>query len=301
MVYDCVVVGAGPSGMSASIYLARANLNSLVIEKDVPGGQMIKASLVENYPGVSNITGPELAMNFYKQAKEAGVLFKFGEVLDIDVSEKIKKVILKNEVIYAKSIILALGRSPKTLGIEKDLVSKGVSYCALCDGTLYKNKDVIVVGGGNSAVGEAIYLSSICKSVTIVNRSSSFKASKVLVNKALNIKNINILYNTNVIKLNEKEGILDSVLLDSDGVSNTLNVSACFIYIGYKPSTLFLKRLDILDEKGYIIVDQKFRTKYDLVYACGDVIEKDAYQIATSTGDGVSCAIDVINILNKMF
>lgn len=299
MVYDCVVVGAGPSGMSASIYLARANLNSLVIEKDVPGGQMIKASLVENYPGVSNITGPELAMNFYKQAKEAGVLFKFGEVLDIDVSEKIKKVILKNEVIYAKSIILALGRSPKTLGIEKDLVSNGVSYCALCDGTLYKNKDVIVVGGGNSAVGEAIYLSSICKSVTIVNRSSSFKASKVLVNKALNIKNINILYNTNVIKLNEKEGILDSVLLDSDGVSNTLNVSACFIYIGYKPSTLFLKRLDILDEKGYIIVDQKFRTKYDLVYACGDVIEKDAYQIATSTGDGVSCAIDVINILNK--
>lgn len=299
MVYDCVVVGAGPSGMSASIYLARANLNSLVIEKDVPGGQMIKASLVENYPGVSNITGPELAMNFYKQAKEAGVLFKFGEVLDIDVSEKIKKVILKNDVIYAKSIILALGRSPKTLGIEKDLVSKGVSYCALCDGTLYKNKDVIVVGGGNSAVGEAIYLSSICKSVTIVNRSSSFKASKVLVNKALNIKNINILYNTNVIKLNEKEGILDSVLLDSDGVSNTLNVSACFIYIGYKPSTLFLKRLDILDEKGYIIVDQKFRTKYDLVYACGDVIEKDAYQIATSTGDGVSCAIDVINILNK--
>ena len=299
MVYDCVVVGAGPSGMSASIYLARANLNSLVIEKDVPGGQMIKASLVENYPGVSNITGPELAMNFYKQAKEAGVLFKFGEVLDIDVSEKIKKVILKNEVIYAKSIILALGRSPKTLGIEKDLVSKGVSYCALCDGTLYKNKDVIVVGGGNSAVGEAIYLSSICKSVTIVNRSSSFKASKVLVNKALNIKNINILYNTNVIKLNEKEGILDSVLLDSDGVSNTLNVSACFIYIGYKPSTLFLKRLDILDEKGYIIVDQKFITKYDLVYACGDVIEKDAYQIATSTGDGVSCAIDVINILNK--
>lgn len=299
MVYDCVVVGAGPSGMSASIYLARANLNSLVIEKDVPGGQMIKASLVENYPGINNITGPELAMNFYKQAKEAGVLFKFGEVLDIDVSEKIKKVILKNEVIYAKSIILALGRSPKTLGIEKDLVSKGVSYCALCDGTLYKNKDVIVVGGGNSAVGEAIYLSSICKSVTIVNRSSSFKASKVLVNKALNIKNINILYNTNVIKLNEKEGILDSVLLDSDGVSNTLNVSACFIYIGYKPSTLFLKRLDILDEKGYIIVDQKFRTKYDLVYACGDVIEKDAYQIATSTGDGVSCAIDVINILNK--
>lgn len=299
MVYDCVVVGAGPSGMSASIYLARANLNSLVIEKDVPGGQMIKASLVENYPGVSNITGPELAMNFYKQAKEAGVLFKFGEVLDIDVSEKIKKVILKNEVIYAKSIILALGRSPKTLGIEKDLVSKGVSYCALCDGTLYKNKDVIVVGGGNSAVGEAIYLSSICKSVTIVNRSSSFKASKVLVNKALNIKNINILYNTNVIKFNEKEGILDSVVLDSDGVSNTLNVSACFIYIGYKPSTLFLKRLDILDEKGYIIVDQKFRTKYDLVYACGDVIEKDAYQIATSTGDGVSCAIDVINILNK--
>lgn len=299
MVYDCVVVGAGPSGMSASIYLARANLNSLVIEKDVPGGQMIKASLVENYPGVSNITGPELAMNFYKQAKEAGVLFKFGEVLDIDVSEKIKKVILKNDVIYAKSIILALGRSPKTLGIEKDLVSKGVSYCALCDGTLYKNKDVIVVGGGNSAVGEAIYLSSICKSVTIVNRSSSFKASKVLVNKALNIKNINILYNTNVIKFNEKEGILDSVVLDSDGVSNTLNVSACFIYIGYKPSTLFLKRLDILDEKGYIIVDQKFRTKYDLVYACGDVIEKDAYQIATSTGDGVSCAIDVINILNK--
>lgn len=299
MVYDCVVVGAGPSGMSASIYLARANLNSLVIEKDVPGGQMIKASLVENYPGVSNITGPELAMNFYKQAKEAGVLFKFGEVLDIDVSEKIKKVILKNEVIYAKSIILALGRGPKTLGIEKDLVSKGVSYCALCDGTLYKSKDVIVVGGGNSAVGEAIYLSSICKSVTIVNRSSSFKASKVLVNKALNIKNINILYNTNVIKLNEKEGILDSVVLDSDGVSNTLNVSACFIYIGYKPSTLFLKRLDILDEKGYIIVDQKFRTKYDLVYACGDVIEKDAYQIATSTGDGVSCAIDVINILNK--
>ena len=299
MVYDCVVVGAGPSGMSASIYLARANLNSLVIEKDVPGGQMIKASLVENYPGVSNITGPELAMNFYKQAKEAGVLFKFGEVLDIDVSEKIKKVILKNEVIYAKSIILALGRSPKTLGIEKDLVSKGVSYCALCDGTLYKNKDVIVVGGGNSAVGEAIYLSSICKSVTIVNRSSSFKASQVLVNKALHILNINILSTINVIMLNEKEGILDSVLLDSDGVSNTLNVSACFIYIGYKPSTLFLKRLDILDEKGYIIVDQKFRTKYDLVYACGDVIEKDAYQIATSTGDGVSCAIDVINILNK--
>ena len=299
MVYDCVVVGAGPSGMSASIYLARANLKCLVIEKDAPGGQMLKASLVENYPGINNITGPELAMNFYKQAKEAGVSFRFGEVLDIDVNETPKKVILNDEVIYAKSIILALGRSPKTLGIEKDLVSKGVSYCALCDGTLYKNKDVIVVGGGNSALGEAIYLSSICKSVTIINRSSVLKASQILVDKALNIKNINILYNSKVTKFNEKEGILDSVLVDDNGSIKNLNVSACFIYIGYEPSTLFLKRLDILDEKGYIIVDQKFRTKYNLVYACGDVIAKDAYQIATSTGDGVSCAIDVINILNK--
>lgn len=299
MIYDCVVVGAGPAGITASIYLKRANLNCLLIEKETPGGQVSKSSTIANYPGFKEVTGSFLASKFYEQIKALDIPYKYGNVTDIIIEEDYKILKLEEEEIKTKAVILAVGRKPKSL--EKQNFNKyegnGISYCSICDGALYKNCDVAIVGGGNSALEEALYLSDICKTVTILNRSDSLRGDKVLVDKILQKNNIKTLYKTEIVKFNGEDNKLSSLDLLVNSKSKSIDVKACFIFIGYEPATLFLKKLDILDEKGYVIVNDKFETAINNIYAAGDIVKKEAYQIVTATSDGALAALSCIKNL----
>ena len=300
--YDVVIIGAGPAGIAAAIYASRGNLNCAIIEKEMPGGQVNKTSIVENYPGYTKITGPELVEKFYEQLNNLKIKQIFSEVTDIEVNKENKIIKLKNgKVIETKAVILAMGRKPKKMTSEHydRLEGKGISYCSLCDGNLYKNQDVSIVGSGNSALEEALYLSKICKTVTILCRSEKLKGDSVLIDRIEKTKNIKTLYNTSIEDFNGEDGILHSLTLNENGKKTELETKACFIFIGYEPATEFLQKLDILDENGYIDVDSEYRTKINGIYAAGDVVKKEAFQIVTSVSDGALAAVAAIKDLSN--
>lgn len=299
--YDVIVVGSGPAGITSAIYLKRANINVCIMEKSAPGGQLNKSSTIENYPGFEKITGPELAYNFYGQILKLDIPFINEEVIKIEDKTSYKIVETNKKTYTCKGIILALGRKPRSFDNKNVslLEGKGVSYCSLCDGPLFKNQDVSIIGGGNSALEEALYLADICKSVTIINRRDVLRGDKMLVDKVLKKDNINILYNSEVVEFNKKDDFLESLLINTNGKLNKLDVKACFIFIGYVPATDFLSNLDILDEKGYIKTDKNLKTDIPFIYACGDTINKQVYQIVTATGEGAVSAISFINDYNS--
>lgn len=295
--YEVVVVGCGPAGITSAIYLKRANINVCIIEKSAPGGQLNKSSTIENYPGFTKITGPELAYNFYNQINNLNISFINEEVIEIIDKKDYKIVKTNKQEITCKGVILALGRKPRTFDNNniRSLEGKGVSYCSICDGPLFKGEDVSIIGGGNSALEEALFLSDICKSVTIIHRRDIFRGDKILIDKVLNKDNIKVLYNSVVVKFNKENDILESIDINENGKIINLTVKACFIFIGYVPATSFLDNLDILDEKGYIKTDKNLRTDIPFIYACGDTINKNVYQIVTATGEGATAAISFIN------
>lgn len=299
--YEVTIIGAGPAGISAAIYLKRANINFCIIEKDTPGGQINKTSIVENYPGIKNITGPELAYRFYEQLESLKIDYYYNEVIEIKQEKDYKIIVMNNQTIKTKSVILALGREPRHLDNtnEKEFIGKGVSFCALCDGALYQNQTVAIVGGGNSAFEEAIYLSKICKKVIILNRSTSFKADQVLVDEVKKIKNIKIRNNTEIVSFEGNEKSLTHLQINENNKIKKLKVQGCFIFIGYIPATSFIKNLDILEKNGYIKTDANRRTEKKNIYAAGDIIEKDTYQIVTAASDGAIAATSCIRDLNK--
>lgn len=269
----------------------------------MPGGQLNKSSIIENYPGYSEISGPDLAMNFYNQINKLEVKQYMSEVTEIEEQEDYKIIKLKNgKAIKAKSIILAVGRKPKKLENQSShtLEGKGISFCSLCDGNLYKNEDVSIIGAGNSALEESLYLSDICKTVTIINRNEDLRGDKILIKRVKEKENINIINNAIVEEFIEEDGILNSInIKENDNVKN-LKTKACFIFIGYEPATNFLKPLEILDEKGYIIVNEQRRTQKKGIYAAGDVVKKDAFQIVTATSDGALAAVSCIKDMKEV-
>ena len=299
--YDVIVVGSGPAGITSAIYLKRANINVCIMEKSAPGGQLNKSSTIENYPGFEKITGPELAYNFYEQILKLDIPFINEEVIKIEDKTSYKIVETNKKTYTCKGIILALGRKPRSFDNKNVslLEGKGVSYCSLCDGPLFKNQDVSIIGGGNSALEDSLYLADICKSVTIINRRDVLRGDKMLVDKVLKKDNINILYNSEVVEFNKQDDFLESLLINTNGKLNKLDVKACFIFIGYVPATDFLSNLDILDEKGYIKTDKNLKTDIPFIYACGDTINKQVYQIVTATGEGAVSAISFINDYNS--
>ena len=299
--YEVIVVGSGPAGITSAIYLKRANINVCIMEKSAPGGQLNKSSTIENYPGFEKITGPELAYNFYEQILKLDIPFINEEVIKIEDKTSYKIVETNKKTYTCKGIILALGRKPRSFDNKNVslLEGKGVSYCSLCDGPLFKNQDVSIIGGGNSALEESLYLADICKSVTIINRRDVLRGDKMLVDNVLKKDNINILYNSEVVEFNKKDDFLESLLINTNGKLNKLDVKACFIFIGYVPATDFLSNLDILDEKGYIKTDKNLKTDIPFIYACGDTINKQVYQIVTATGEGAVSAISFINDYNS--
>lgn len=282
--YDIIIIGMGISGITAGIYAKRSNKKVLIIDKGMPGGLLNSIDMISNYPGLIDIKGPDFAQILLEQVKSMDIPFVLEEVIKLDLSSDELIVTTTNQEYKAKKIILAMGRKPKYLGLdnEKDLLGRGLSTCAMCDANFYKNKTIAVVGTGNSALQEALYLARIVDKIYLINRRDGFRGEEMLVDEVKNNSKIEIIYNANIKKMQEKDGKLESIILDN---GENLNVAGVFIYIGYRPATEFVPK-EILDEQGYVVVDEKLETPIKNVYAIGDVIKKDVYQLVTATSDG---------------
>lgn len=293
--YDCIVIGAGVSGMTAAIYLKRAGLDVLLLEKSAPGGQINQTSKIENYPGFLSVDGPTLAMNMFEQVQNLDISYQYGNVAKIRNREDLKEVITDQDTYLAKALIIATGRIPNKLNLEEEnqFINRGVSWCALCDGSFYKNKVVGVIGSGNSALEEALYLSEICSKVIMMNRKDRYKGSAMLLEELKKKDNVEFIYHCVVQKLNEKDGHLGSIRVKQDENIKEIKMEGLFEYIGYHPDTEILQDFNITSSDGYIIVDQNMKTNEKGIYACGDVIQKDVYQIATAIGEGAIAATQV--------
>ena len=297
--FDCIIIGAGVAGTTSSIYLKRWNFNILLLEKNMPGGIISNTSIIENYPGIKKIDGSTFAMNLYEQIKELDINYKYGNASEI--TQKNNLFIVNTDLgnYQTKSIIIATGRTPRKLNLENEdkLIGNGISYCATCDGLLYKDKEVCVVGGGNSALEESLYLSKICKKITIINRSSKLRADEILIEKVKNTANIEVMYNSNIIKLKEKQNKLTNIIIKKENETKELLCNGLFIYIGFEPIIPNVPNLKLND--NYIVVDEKMQTNIDNICACGDIIKKDLYQIITAAGEGATAANTIKNNLNK--
>lgn len=293
--YDCIVIGAGVSGMTAAIYLKRAGLDVLLLEKSAPGGQINQTSKIENYPGFLSVDGPTLAMNMFEQVQNLDISYQYGNVVKIRNREKLKEVVTDQDSYLTKALIIATGRIPNKLNLEEEnqFINRGISWCALCDGAFYKNKIVGVIGSGNSALEEALYLSEICSKVIMMNRKDRYKGSAMLLEELKKKDNVEFIYHCVIQKLNEKNGHLGSITVKQDESIRKIEMDGLFEYIGYHPDTEFLHDFHITSSDGYIIVDQNMKTNVNGIYACGDVIQKDVYQIATAIGEGAIAATQV--------
>ncbi len=289
-IFDCIVIGAGISGTTASIYLKRAGLKILLLEKKAIGGQIINTSEIENYPTILSTDGFTFSNHLKKQLENLNIQIQYEEVIDIKNNE-IKEVITNKNTYFTKNIIIATGRIPRKLQIEHadQLLGKGISYCATCDGFFYKNKDVAVLGGGNSSLEAAIYLSRLCHQVTIINRSDKLRADQELIQEVNQLENVKIIYNENIQSLESREGYLSKIILNNE----ELKVEGLFVYIGLVPTLPFISHLNLNLEDGYIKVDSKMKTNLVGIYACGDIIKKDLYQIITASSEGAIAASNI--------
>lgn len=290
--YDVIIIGAGISGMTSALYLKRYGMDILLIEKEYPGGQLTKIGQIENYPGFLEINGFDLANRIYEQVKKLEIPILFENVENIKEKENSKIVETKNEIYEAKYIVLATGRKPRKLNLpfEEELTGRGISYCATCDGPLYKNKNVLVVGGGDSALQEALYLSSICNKVTIIHRRNSFRAKEELIEKVEKSLNIEIICNSVVDTLIEENSHFSGIKIIKNDEKLELKADGMFIYIGSEVDNSIFSMLNLQTKDDYIVVNDKYETNVDNVYACGDIIYKETYQLTTAVGDAASMA-----------
>ena len=286
--YDIIIVGAGPAGLTAAIYALRANKKVLVLEANAPGGQIVNASKVENYPGFKEISGFELATNFYNQVLDLGGEVKFEAVVRVEDN----KVITNANAYEAKAIILAIGAQNRRLEIdgEDKFLGKGVSYCATCDGNFFKGKTVAVVGGGNTALEDAIYLSDIAAKVYLIHRGDTFRAEASYQDEVKSKSNIDCIMNTNVTKIDGNEKV-SSLELDN---GNTLDVDGIFVAVGQVPNSSIFKNIIELTEKGYIKTEDGVHTSSKHIYVAGDAREKTLRQLVTATSDGAIAAVTAI-------
>lgn len=290
MIYDVIIIGLGASGVAASIYAKRSGLNVAVINYSTPGGIINESSVIENYPGFKRVSGSDLAFKFFEHFNSLDVPLFNEEVIDI-IDGKNKKIITKTNEYFAKKVIICSGRKPRKLGIKNEdkYFGKGISNCAVCDGNLYKDKITLVVGGGNSALESILYLSDICKKVYLLVRSNRMIADESLIEKAKNKDNIEIIL----------ESRIEELVIDDDkivGVQTTkgkIKVDGVFINIGFEPSIGILKSLDLEMDKNYIVVDKNMETSVKGIYAAGDIIKKDLYQLVTAVSDGAIAANSV--------
>lgn len=291
--YDIIIVGAGPAGLTSALYALRANKKVLVLEAKAYGGQIINANLLENYPGLPNVSGFDFATNLYNQVKDLGGVIKFETVIRI---EDDKTVITNKDKYQAKSIILATGAENRKLNIEREeeLVGRGISYCATCDGNFYKNKTVAVIGGGNTALEDAVYLSNIADKVYLIHRRDTFRGEVSYLNELKNKDNVEFILNSNVTKLIGNDKLSSIEVTNNDGSKLELNVDGLFIAVGQAPKNEIFKNIIELDDKGYIISEDGVHTNHEGIYVAGDTRVKELRQLTTAVSDGAIAATTAI-------
>ena len=304
-IYDVIIVGGGPAGLTAAVYTSREMLNTLLLEKDICGGLPASTDLIENYPGFSEGTdGKELVDRFKKQAERFGTkISEFSEVKKVEVSKEKIKVQTEKEVYFGYSLIVASGSIPKKVGVpgEEEFKGRGVSYCATCDGPLYRGKDVAVIGCGNSGLQEGEALLKYVKSITFVEFLPFMNAEKILQERLKKSEKTNFLLNHKLLSING-EGTVSSITVEdrTSGESKEIKVSGVFVYVGFLPNSKFLEGLVDTDKSGYIKTDDDMKTKTDGIYAVGDVRSKKVRQITVACGEATVAAISVREYLNKI-
>ena len=295
--YDLIIIGMGISGISASIYAHRAGMKVLLLEGSAPGGTINGISKIENYPGISSISGPDLAYNLFEEVNKLGIEYKLEKVTDVILDEDSKKVKTTSNFYEAKYLLVASGRRPKMLGLkeEEKFLGRGISTCALCDGTLYKNSDVAVIGGGSSALSEALYLANIVNKVYLIHRRDEFRGEETLIEEVKQKDNIELILNNEVTELKIENDTLTGIIL-KDG--REINVKGIFIYVGFIPNTDFLINSGVNLEDGYVLVDEHHETNIIGVYASGDVTKKEIYQIINAASEGAEAVVYMTNKVN---
>lgn len=293
-IYDVLIIGGGPSGYTAALYTARAGLDTLVAEGLYVGGQMALTGVIDNYPGFDGgIDGFTLATKMQGGAEAFGAKTLYASIQSVDFSGVVKKAFTSDGVILAKSVIIASGASPRHLGItgENELVGNGLHYCAHCDGRFYKDKTVAVVGGGNSAVSDAIYLSRLAKKVILIHRRAELRATKIYREHLLSLDNVRIITNAKITEFIKDDRLCGVVIENTEtGEKSNIACDGLFVSIGRQPTTEFLNGTLTLDENGYIVADESTKTSVDGVFAAGDVRTKPLRQIVTAASDGAVAA-----------
>lgn len=291
MEYDVIIIGAGISGITCGIYLKRAGISTLIIENSMPGGQLNKASVIENYPGYVGVSGIDLASTLLEQIGSNDIEMINDEISSINYDKR--EVIIGNNSYKYKYLVFATGRRERRLGIanEEEYIGRGISFCATCDGAIYRDKDVIVVGGGSSAISEALYLANICRHVYLIYRGVELRGEEVLKDRLNDRSNIEVIYNSNISEYLINDNKLVGVMLDN---GNKVEASCVFLAVGQIPNS---ELFDGIKDNGYIVVDKNGKTSKNYIYACGDVIKKDIYQLITASNDGVVVASSIISSL----
>lgn len=293
-VYDMIIVGGGPGGYTAALYAARAGLDVLIVERLSPGGQMNLTGVIDNYPGFpEGIEGFMLSMNMQQQAERFGAKTKYAEVLKLELDGEIKSVQTNEGIYQAKTVVISTGANPRELGVsrEREMIGKGVAYCAHCDGGFYRGKTVIVAGGGNSAAAEALYLSRIAKEVILVHRRDSLRATQIYHKPLMDTPNIRFEWDSEILEL-QGEDLLTGVKVRNkkNGEEKVLEAQGLFVSIGRSPATNLVKEQLTLDDAGYIMAGEDTKTNLPGVYAVGDVRTKELRQIVTAVADGAMAA-----------
>ncbi|RLL46625.1 thioredoxin-disulfide reductase [Oceanobacillus piezotolerans] len=303
-VFDVIIAGAGPAGMTAAVYASRANLRTLMIERGIPGGQMANTEDVENYPGFDSILGPDLSNKMFDHSKKFGAEYAYGDITEVIDNGTYKIIKAGNKEYKTKAFIIATGAEYKKLGIEgeEDLGGRGVSYCAVCDGAFFKQKHLVVVGGGDSAVEEGVYLTRFADKVTIIHRRDELRAQKILQQRAFDNEKVDFIWDTVVKKINGPEGKVSSVTLENvkTGEQFDFDADGVFIYIGLVPLSGPFVSLGITNDEGYIPTNEHMETKVPGIYAAGDIREKQLRQIVTATGDGSIAAESAIKFVEEL-
>ncbi|MBP1947929.1 thioredoxin-disulfide reductase [Virgibacillus litoralis] len=288
--YDVIIAGAGPAGMTAAVYASRANLDTLMIERGIPGGQMANTEDVENFPGFEHVLGPDLSNKMFEHAKKFGAEYAYGDIKDVVDHGDYKTVIAGKKEYNTRTLIITTGAQFKKLGIpgEDELGGRGVSYCAVCDGAFFKQKNLVVIGGGDSAVEEGIYLTRFADKVTVVHRRDELRAQKIIQQRAFDNDKIDFIWDTEAEKINGPDGKVSSVSLvnNKTGEEYDYPIDGVFIYIGMVPLSEPFKSIGITNEEGYVPTNEHMETSIPGVFAAGDIREKTLRQIVTATGDG---------------
>lgn len=298
--YDIIIIGCGPAGLTAAIYGLRANKKVLILEKENIGGLITLSPLVENYPGFKHINGMDLANNLYEQVLDLGGLIELEEVLEIK-NERIKEVITDSNTYKTKSIIIATGSKHRLLGLpkEEEFIGNGISFCAACDGALYEDKKIAIIGGGNTAIVTALSLSELCKSVIVIQMLPNLTAEQTLIDRIKKKKNIETIYNTQVKELQGSDELTGIIVEDNNKNIKEIKLDGMFISVGQIPQNEFLKGLIDLDKNDYILSDESCFTNQEGIFVAGDCRKKKVRQLTTAVNDGTIAAIEAINYLNN--